>query len=110
MKTSASIRRRLDPATVELIERSFPGQTFDQAVATLAAHCGRSLSDPVSCAQTELWIKLDRLEEMIGLISLTNIDLADLYRRMVSRDLGLFRAAAVKLTQVAADHQKETKP
>jgi hypothetical protein len=105
MNTSKSVRIRVKIDTVETIKKAFPGQTLDAGISTLAARWGQESGDPVSCGQKELWIKTDRLEEIIGLLALTNMDIADQYRRMVSRDLGLFRAAATKLTAVAREHQ-----
>ena len=92
------------------LKTAFPSLTFDEAVSWLLSRYRDSVGDSAAVAGTELWIKLDRLEEACSLLALTNIDIADGFRRQVSGELDVVRASAVRLATIAAAHDQTGGP
>ena len=92
------------------LKTAFPSLTFDEAVSWLLSRYRDSVGDSAAVAGTELWIKLDRLEEACSLLALTNIDIADGLRRQVSGELDVVRASAVRLATIAATHDQTGGP
>jgi len=79
----------------------FPTSTYEEAIEWLVGRYGDAIGDPAACSNTELWIKLDRLEEVMSLLALTNVDLADIYRRQVSGELLRLRECSGHLAEIA---------
>ena len=72
--------------TAERLKKRFPGASFDEAIEWLLAH-DPTRGDVATCATIELGLTMDRLAEVLSLLALTNIDLADIYRRQVGGEL-----------------------
>ena len=97
-------RRRITKEIADLINQHFPDAIFSDAVAALLEHYTTRSVDSIACAQTELWIKTNRLEEVISLLSLTNMDIADLYRRQVGNELRFLRESSISLAEAVSAH------
>jgi hypothetical protein len=96
----------LSRAVCDRIKTTFPEATYEQAIVWLLDRSKDTVGDPADCALTELWFKLHRLEEVLSLLALTNVDIADVYRRQVAGELGRLRDASVRLAETAQAHQK----
>ena len=86
------------------LKKLFPHVVYSEAIEWLLSRYAEGLSDHASCANTELWIKLDRLEEVLSLLSLTNVDVGDIYRRQVGSELLRLRTISGHLASVAKAH------
>jgi hypothetical protein len=104
-----STRPRVSKEVADLVALTFPGVAFDEAVGHLLDQYKSESGDHISCAQTEVWIKAHRLEEAISLLALTNMEIADVYRRTVAHELLFLRESSASLTAAAADFQTKTK-
>lgn len=91
-------------ATVKKLKSLFPEVVYSDAVDWLLSRYGDGLGDHASCANTELWIKLDRLEEIFSTLALTNVAIADIYRRQVGWELPRLRSVSGQLAAVAKAH------
>lgn len=101
-----STRIALSREMRDALKSAFPDITYEDAIRWLLLRYKESIGDSAAVVSTELWIKLDRLEEVCSLIALTNIDLADGLRRQVSGELDLVRASATRLATIAAAHDQ----
>ncbi len=91
--------------TAELLKKRFPNASYDDAILVLLNR-DPAVAEAANCATTELWIKLDRLEEILALLALTNIDIADLYKRQVGNELETLRHVSGNVADLAASHGK----
>jgi hypothetical protein len=87
--------------TADLLKKRFPNASYEDAILFLLKR-DPSVGEAANCATTELWIKLDRLEEMLALLALTNVDIADLYRRQVGNELATLRHVSGEVADLAA--------
>lgn len=74
-------------ATADRLKKLFPSATYEEAISYLLGRFEDGAGDHANCGNTELWIKLDRLEEVLCLLALSNVDVADVYRRQVGGEL-----------------------
>jgi len=88
-------------ATAERVKKLFPDATYDQAIGWLIDRHGQGVMDTAACANTELWLKVDLLESVLELLSVSNIEIADIYRRRASGELEKLRQASVRVAVVA---------
>lgn len=88
------------------LKEMFPSSTYEEAIGWLADRYGDTIGDSAACSNTELWIKLDRLEEILSLLALTNVDLADIYRRQVGEELVRLRDASDHLSGLSETAKK----
>jgi len=95
---------KISRATAQKLKSLFPDVVYSDAVDWLLSRYGDGLGDHASCANTELWIKLDRLEEIFSALALTNVAIADVYRRQVGGELPRLRNVSGKLAAVAKAH------
>lgn len=92
-------------ATADHLKRLLPSATYREATKYLIRCFEAGAGDHANCGNTELSIKLDRLEEVLSLLALTNLDVADLYRRQIGGEL--LRTGSVA-AQVAASLPSST--
>lgn len=82
--------------TANALKKLFPTASYEEAIKYLISRYEAGAGDHANCGNTELWIKLDRLEEVLSLLALSNVDVADVYRRQVGAELGRLAAIAVR--------------
>jgi hypothetical protein len=80
--------------------------SVDDALSWLLNRFEMSVGDAAAVHNTELWIKLDRLEETLRFLALTNVDVADGYRRQVGNEILRMRAASGRLVEAASAAEK----
>jgi len=92
-----------------MLKARFPDASYEQAILMLL---GRDFSsgDTADCASTELEIKLDRLEEILSLLALTNVEIADVYRRQVGHELATLHHVSGHLADLAVACEIEGDP
>ena len=90
-------------STSELLHELFPDITQDQAIQYLISRHGKAVVDTAGCDNTELWVKMDRLDEIIRLLALSNVDVADIYRRSISGELSRMKAATLHMAGLLKD-------
>jgi hypothetical protein len=94
-------RLRISRKLAEDLERVFEGGSIEENIEWMLNRYQVAIGDPAACASTELQIKLDRVEEAAALLALANVELADVYRRLVGAELTLVRDASVNLSDLA---------
>ncbi len=87
-------RPRLPKELADAIANQLPGVPLTAAVQILRDHYSRGVVDPISCAQNELWIKADRLQGILELLHLSNLETADTFRRLEAGTLKLLGQSA----------------
>ena len=97
---------QVSKATAQKLKDLFPSASYEEAILWLANRYESGLGDLSACANTELWIKLDRLEETLSLLALTNMDVADLFRRLAAMELPLLHKEVVRLAGLAEAKMK----
>ena len=90
-------------STSDLLVRLFPDVTQDEAIQYLISRHGKAIVDTAACDNTELWIKMDRLDEIIRLLAMSNVDVADIYRRSISGELARMKAATLHMAGLLKD-------
>lgn len=65
----------------------FPGETSEETIRWLVTRYSSALGETAYSSDTELWIKLDRLEEAISFLALSNVEIADQYRRLAVMEI-----------------------
>lgn len=88
------------------LKELFPKTSYEESVEWLVTRYGDSIGDSAACSNTELWIKLDRLEEVLSLLALTNVDLADIYRHQVGEELVRLRNCSTHLSELSETVKK----
>ena len=102
-----TVRLRISRKLNDDLKNTFGGGTDEENLAWLLNRYQTALGDPAACANTELWIKLDRVEEAAALLALANVEVADAYRRLVGSELARVRDASANLADLAGRLQTE---
>ena len=106
-KETETVRLRLPRKLVDDLNRAFGDASLEESITWLLTRYQDALGDSAACADTELWIKLDRVEEAGALLALSNVENADAYRRLVGAELARVRDASVNLADLAWRLQNE---
>ena len=99
--SNAATSVRLSRTSAQRLRSLFPASSYEDSISWLLERYAEGLGDHAACANTELWIKLDRLEETLSLLALTNVDVGDVYRRQVGAELLRMRETTGHLATLA---------